>query len=133
MRAVNSGFDEQCKEAQMQALRLKKIFNRNPSAENWEEYRVARAFKGRLINKKKRDSYHEYCQKACDFPIAMRQAYKTARKPGQRSSYLPLIQRSDKSTTNDPRERLKYLETHFFLPHLTPISLILKILYIHQG
>lgn len=54
-----SGFDEDCKEAQMQARRLKKIYNQNPSVENWEKYRVARAVKGRLINKKKRNNYYE--------------------------------------------------------------------------
>lgn len=65
------GFDEECKKAQMRAHWLKKIYNQNPSVENWEEYRVARAVKGRLINKKKQNGYRKYCQKACDPPKAM--------------------------------------------------------------
>ena len=65
------GFDGECKVAQMQACRLGKIYNQNPSVENWEKYQVARAVKGRLINKKKRNGYCEYCQKACDFLKAM--------------------------------------------------------------
>lgn len=64
-------FDEECKELQMRARRLKKAYNRNASADTWEEYRVATAVKGRVINKKKRDGYCDYCQKACGFPKAM--------------------------------------------------------------
>lgn len=108
------GFDEDCKEAQMQARRLKKIYNQVPSLENWEEYRVARAFKGRLINKKKRNGYCEYCQKACESPKAMWQACKTACKLGPVYSYLPPIQRSDKTTTNDPREKVEIFRNIFF-------------------
>lgn len=109
-----SGFDEDCKEAQMQARRLKKIYNQNPSVENWEEYRVARAVKGKLINKKKRNGYCEYCQKACDSPKAMWQACKTARKLSPVYSYLPPIQRNDKITTNNPKEKSRNIQRDIF-------------------
>ena len=120
------GFDEECKELQMRARRLKKAYNRNPSADTWEEYRVARAVKGRVIDKKKRDGYRNYCQKACDSPKAMWQACKTARRPGLVYSCLPSIQQSDKSTTNNPEEKVEIFKNAFFpappIPQLTDIQ-----------
>lgn len=112
------GFDEECGELQMRARRLKKAYNRNPSADTWEEFRVARAVKGRVIDKNKRDGYRDYCQKACDFPKAMWQACKTARRPGPVHSYLPPIQRSDKSTTNNPEEKVEIFKNASFPHHL---------------
>lgn len=117
----------------MRARRLKKIYNQVPSLENWEEYRVARAFKGGLISKKKRNGYREYCQKACESPKAMWQACKTAHKLGPVYSYLPPIQRSDKTTTNDPREKVEIFRNIFFPLHPMPTLLIFKTLYIQQG
>lgn len=122
------GFDEECKELQMRARRLKKAYNWNPSADTWEEYRVARAVKGRVIDKKKRNGYREYCQKACDSPRAMWQACKTARRPGPVQSYLRPIQRIDKTTTNNPEEKVEIFKNGFF--HSLPTY---KPLYIRQG
>lgn len=43
---------------------------------------MARTIKGRVIDKKKRDVYYNYCQKTCDSPKAIWQACKTIQKPG---------------------------------------------------
>ncbi len=126
------GLDEECKEAQMQVCQLKKIYNQNSSVENWEEYRVARAVKRRLINKKKQNGYREYCQKACDSPKAIWQACKTACKLGPLYSYLPSIQRNDKTTTNDPKKKVEKFKETFSLLHLMPTLLISETLYIQQ-
>lgn len=55
------GFDKECKEVQMKACHLKKKVKKEPSPELWEEYKQAQAFKKRLISKKKREAYREYC------------------------------------------------------------------------
>lgn len=41
------GFDEKCKEVQMKARRLKKIWKREETEESWKNFRLARAEKGR--------------------------------------------------------------------------------------
>ena len=44
------GFDENCKDAQMRAKRLKKTWKKEGTEESWEEFRLARAEKGRVIS-----------------------------------------------------------------------------------
>lgn len=58
---------------------------------NWEEYWIAKLFKERLIDKKKQDSYHNYCQKICNASKAIWQTCQIANKPGSVCGYLLLI------------------------------------------
>ncbi len=60
-----SGFDEECKDAQMKARKLKKIWKKEVIEESWEEFRLARAEKGQLIAKVKKKVYCESRAKAC--------------------------------------------------------------------
>ncbi len=87
---------------------------------------MAKAVKGRVIDKKKRNGYRDYCKKACDSRKAMWQACKTARRQGSVQSYLPPIQRSDKSTTNNPEEKVEIVKNAFFptppIPQLADIQ-----------
>ena len=56
-------------------------------------------------------------EKACDSPKAIWQACKTACKICQGYSYLPSIQRNDKTKTNNPEEKFEiFKETFFFTP-----------------
>lgn len=70
-------FDEKCKKLQMRAHQLKKAYNQNLSADTREKYCVARVIKKKVIDKKKKDRYRNYCQKACNSPKAMWQTCKT--------------------------------------------------------
>ena len=45
------GFDRECKEAQVKARRLRKIFNRRGTEEAWEDYKIARSKAGYVIRK----------------------------------------------------------------------------------
>ena len=44
-------FNEECKEVQMRAWRLKKAWKANLCKQTWEEFRAARNYKGKLIKK----------------------------------------------------------------------------------
>ena len=109
-----SGFDEECKKAQMRARRLKKTFQKDPSPELWEKYRQARAFKRRLIDKKKRGAYREYYSKAFKSPRTMWKACNAARQMSTRQAYLPALRRSDNTSADDPKEKMAILKEKFF-------------------
>ncbi len=47
-------FDEECKDAQMKARKLKKIWKKEGTKESWEAFRLARAEKGWIIAKVKK-------------------------------------------------------------------------------
>lgn len=51
------GFTLECKEAQIKARRLRKIFNRLGTEEAWEEYRAARLEAGYIIRKASQKAY----------------------------------------------------------------------------
>ena len=60
------GFTLECKEAQMKARRLRKIFNRLGTEEAWEEYRAARLEAGYIIRKASRKAYRKSREEACN-------------------------------------------------------------------
>ena len=60
-----SGFDEKCKETQMKATRLKKIWKWERTVESWDEFLLARAEKGRVIAKAKKKVYQKSRKEAC--------------------------------------------------------------------
>ena len=70
------GFDEECKETQMKARRLKKIWKKEGTIESWEEFRLARAEKGRVIAKAKRKVCWKSREEACVSPDSMWKAVR---------------------------------------------------------
>ena len=52
-----SEFDEDCKDAQMRARRLKKIWKKEGIKDSWKAFRLAWAEKGRVIAKVKKKAY----------------------------------------------------------------------------
>lgn len=58
-------FDEKCKEVQMKARRLKKIWKREETEESWESFGLAWAEKGRVIAKAKKVTYRKLREEAC--------------------------------------------------------------------
>ena len=65
------GFDCECKEAQMRARHLHKIYQREGTDESWNDYVEARSFKKTVIKKAKRKEYRESREKACQNPGTM--------------------------------------------------------------
>lgn len=111
-------FDESCKDAQMKARRPKKIWKKEEKEESWEEFRQARAEKGRIIAKAKKKAYQESRAKACtsseDLWKAVKQTNYTLRQP-----CLPNIQKSTRGLATEPKEKIEEL-TKVLLP--TPQS-----------
>ncbi len=88
------GFDKKCKGAQMRARRLKNIWKKEGTEESWEEFRLARAEKGRLIAKVKKKAYYESRAEACSSSEELWKAVKQAKNQISRQLYLPNIQKS---------------------------------------
>lgn len=53
------GFDKECKDTQMKARKLKKIWNKEGIEESQEDFRLAQAKKGQVIAKIKKKAYCE--------------------------------------------------------------------------
>ena len=104
------GFDEECKEMQMKARRLKKIWKKEGTEESWEDFRIARAEKGRVIAKAKRKAYRKSREEACASPESMWKAVKHAQNRASRQPCLPNIQRSDGSYITEPKEKIEELK-----------------------
>lgn len=127
------GFDEECKEAQMRARRFKKTYNRNPSAETWEEYRLAGAVKGRLIDKKKKMAIASIVKKLA---IPQRLCGKPAKLLEDWAQFILICLLFNEVTKQQPttlKKKLKYSKTHFFPPHLFHILLTYKTSHIRRG
>jgi YD repeat-containing protein len=60
------GWTEECKAAQMTARRLRRRFQRTRLEADWEAYRQARNYKGRLIKKTLRDAHRSRVREAAD-------------------------------------------------------------------
>ena len=63
-----SEFDEDCKDAQMRARRLKKIWKKEGTKDSWEAFRLIWAEKGQVIAKVKKIEYHESRAEANNSP-----------------------------------------------------------------
>ena len=111
------GFDEECKEAQMRARRLRKHFMKTHDEVDWEVYVLARNETKSLIRRKKRKEYRESREEACQDPKNMWKAVKSARRTGPPSqACIPAIKRSDSTLEDDPVKKMKLLEKVFFPP-----------------
>ncbi len=71
-----TGFDEKCKETQMKARRLKKIWKRETTVESWKEFWLAWAKKRWVIAKAKKKVYQNLREKVCASPDSI---WKAAR------------------------------------------------------
>ena len=114
------GFDEECKEAVMEANRLHRRHQSTRSQEDWEDYVIARNWKKTLITKMKRRAYRESREKACESPIAMWKASKSARRSGPPpQACIPSIRKEDGSLEDNSMNKLKILKKSFFPPQPT--------------
>lgn len=108
------GFDCECKEAQMRARRLHKIYQREGTDESWHDYLEARSFKKTVIKKARRREYQESRKKACQNPGTMWKAGRIARHAGPPSQVCMPALRSEERFEEDPQRKIKLLEHTFF-------------------
>ena len=65
------GFNQECKKIQMKVKKLNKIWKKKETKESWEDFRITRAEKGRVIVKAKRKTYPKSRKEACASPESM--------------------------------------------------------------
>lgn len=106
-----AGFNEECKEAQMRARRLKKVWKANPSEETWEDLRVARNYKGTLIKKALRQAYRSKLAEACASEKGMRQFSRWSRNKTAHRPPIPAIEGE-----TDPKQKAEKFAARFFPP-----------------
>ncbi len=85
------GFILECKEAQMKARRLQKIFNRLGTDEAWEKYSAAHSEAGYIIRKACRKAYRESHKEACNSVAKMWKAVRWAKNRKPRFTTLPAL------------------------------------------
>lgn len=126
------GFDEECKDHQMRARRLKKRWKKEGTEESWEAFRLARAEKGRIIAKVKKKSYRESRTEACTSPEELWKAVKQAKNRGPRRPCLPNIQKSTGGLATEPREKINELKKVLLpTPQSADLSDIQGFQYLH--
>ena len=117
------GFDENCKDAQMRARRLKKVWKKEGTEDSWEQFRLARAEKGRVIAKAKKKAYRESRAEACSSPEELWKAVKQAKNRAPRQPCLPNIQKSTGGLATEPREKIEELKKVLLpAPHSADLS-----------
>lgn len=84
--------DEECKEIQMKARRLKKIWKKEETEKSWENFRIAGAKKRRMIAKAKRKAYCKSKEEACASSESMWKAVRHAQNRTLKQPCLSNIQ-----------------------------------------
>ena len=126
------GFDEECKEMQMKARRLKKIWKKEGTVESWEEFRLARAEKGRVIAKAKRKVYRKSREEACASPDSMWKAVRQTKNRAFKQPCLPNIQKSDGYPAIEPQEKIEELKTILMpISHAADLSDLTNFVYLN--
>lgn len=109
------GFTLECKEAQMKARRLRKIFNRLGTEEAWEEYRASRLEAGYIIRKTSRKAYRESREEACDSVAKMWKAVRWTKNRKPRLTTLPALKiPSTTQYETNPKKKIELLRNAFF-------------------
>ncbi len=109
------GFTLECKEAQMRARRLRKIFNRLGTEEAWAEYRAARLEAGYIIRKASRKAYWESREEACGSVAKMWKAVRWTKNRKPRLTTLPALKiPSTAQYETNPKKKIELLCNAFF-------------------
>lgn len=93
----------------MRARRLKKAWKANPCEETWEEFRVARNYKGTLIKKALRQAYRSNVPEACTSEKSMWQFSRWSRNKTVHRPPIPAIEGE-----TDPKQKAKKFAAKFF-------------------
>jgi ribonuclease HI len=111
-----AGFTTECKEAQMECRRLRRIYQGERTEGAWEAFRAARNYKTRLIKKALRDSFRTFVQDAGESPEKLWRLAKWARnrqlKPT--TSIIPAIRTGDNELVTEPYQKAFLFQRAFF-------------------
>ncbi len=117
------GFNGECKEIQMKARRPKKIWKEEKTEESWEDFRLARTEKRRVIAKAKKKAYRKSKKEAYTSLEGIWKAVKHAQNRISRQPFLPIIQGSNRSYATEPKKKIEELKkTLLPAPHSVDLS-----------
>ena len=112
-RAV-AGFTKECKEAQMEARRLKMRAKCVRTEELWEQYRRARNRKARLINKAPKNAHREQVETASESIEGLWKVAKWAKNSSPRLLYVPVLRNKGGNLEDEMEEKVDVLKGTFF-------------------
>lgn len=111
------GFTPKCKEAQLNAKKLKRRWRKLGTEEAWEAFREARNNKARIIKKAMKLQYRTETENACDSPIKMWKRCKWSRNRTPREACMPALHSyPSRMLESCPKAKAKILINRFFLP-----------------
>lgn len=116
------GFDDACKEIQMETRRLKKRYMRVGTEESWEEFRSARNYKNRMIARASRKAFRAFIAQACESPEAMWKKTKWSRDSTPKQASMPPLMKG-KELIDDAEGKSNILMNSFFSPPLVQAEL----------
>ena len=109
------GWTKECKEAQMETRRLRRIWQRTRSEDDWERYRSTRNKKGRLIQKALQQEHRTKIESAATKDSGIWRLAKWAQnREANQSSHMPALRRPDSTYAEQPKEKLDTLREAFF-------------------
>lgn len=109
-----AGFTKECKEAQMEARRLRRKAKRARTEESWEQYKRARNRKARLIDKALKTAHRERVETASESIEGLWKVAKWAKNSSPRPSYVPLLRNQDKNLRDGIKGKINVLKGTFF-------------------
>ncbi|EKG09366.1 Reverse transcriptase, partial [Macrophomina phaseolina MS6] len=109
------GWTKECKEVQMETRRLRRIWQRTRSEDDWERYRSTRNKKGRLIQKVLQQEHRTKIESAATKDNGIWRVAKWAQnRETNQSSHMPALRRPDSNYAEQPKEKLDTLREAFF-------------------
>lgn len=111
------GFTPECKEAQLNAKKLKRRWRKLGTKEAWEAFREARNNKARIIKKTMKLQYRTETENACDSPINMWKRCKWSRNRTPREACMPALHsHTPRMPESCPKAEAEILINRFFPP-----------------
>jgi hypothetical protein len=110
------GWTQECKDAQMEARRLRRQYQELRTPEAWEAYRRARNHKARLIRKTLRAFHRTRVREATTTEQGLWQLAKWARNREPRTTYIPPLQRPDGKMETEAMQKMELFRQTFFPP-----------------
>lgn len=111
------GFTPECKEAQLNAKKLKRGWKKLGTEESWEVFREARNHKARIIKKAMKLQYRIETENACDPPTSMWKQCKWSRNRTPREVCMPALHSHPRRMPEScPKAKAEILINRFFRP-----------------
>ncbi len=98
------------------ARRLRRRYQRTRNQEDWEAYREARNYKGRLIEKTLREAYRTRVKEVTVTPNGLWKLTRRARKRGTQQYFTPPLRKPDGILEHDHRAKGQMFREAFLPP-----------------